>query len=120
RTGHAVFLRDAPVNHTHVCMITLPYVPGFAVEVARPLTEVDHSLGRIENYLILIGGAGIAIAAALGLGVSRAALAPVRRLTTTAETVTETGDLSQRIHSSDRDELGRRAASFNAMLGALE
>ena len=120
RTGHGVFLMDARVNHTHVRIITFPYVPGFAVEVARPLTEVDHSLGRIENYLILIGGAGIAIAAALGLGVSRAALAPVRRLTTTTETVTRTGDLSQRIETDGRDEVGRLAASFNAMLGALE
>jgi len=120
RNGRGTFLMDAHVNDTHVRIITFPYAPGFAVEVARPLTEVDQSLGRIENYLILIGGAGIAIAAALGLGVSRAALAPVRRLTTATETVTETGDLSQRIQTSGRDELSRLAASFNAMLGALE
>jgi two-component system sensor histidine kinase MprB len=120
RTGRGIFLMDAHVNRTHIRVITFPYARGFAVEVARPLTEVDHSLGRIENYLILIGGAGIAIAAALGLGVSRAALAPVRRLTTTTETVTRTGDLSQRIETDGRDELGRLAASFNAMLGALE
>ena len=37
---------------------------------ARPRsTEVDHSLGRIKNLLILIAGGGIAIAAALGLAV---------------------------------------------------
>jgi len=113
------FLRDATVRGTHVRMITFP-VQGGAVQIVRPLTEVDHTLGRIENYLILIGGGGIAIAAALGLAVSRAALAPVRRLTATAENVTKTGDLSERIESSDRDELGRLAASFNAMLGALE
>jgi two-component system, OmpR family, sensor histidine kinase MprB len=120
RDGRGTFLRDAHVNGTHIRIITFPYLPGYAVEVARPLTEVDRSLGRIENYLILIAGGGIAIAAALGLGVSRAALAPVRRLTETTETVTETGDLSQRIETSGRDELGRLAASFNAMLGALE
>jgi two-component system, OmpR family, sensor histidine kinase MprB len=120
RDGRGTFLRDAHVNGTHIRIITFPYLPGYAVEVARPLTEVDRSLGRIENYLILIAGGGIAIAAALGLGVARAALAPVRRLTETTETVTETGDLSQRIETSGRDELGRLAASFNAMLGALE
>jgi two-component system sensor histidine kinase MprB len=113
------FLRDAHVSDTHVRMITFP-VGGVAVQVVRPLTEVDHSLGRIENYLILISGGGIAIAAALGLLVSRAALAPVRRLTAATETVTETGDLSQRIDASGRDELTRLAASFNTMLGALE
>jgi two-component system sensor histidine kinase MprB len=113
------FLRDAHVSNTHVRMITFP-IGGVAVQVVRPLTEVDHSLARIETWLILIAGGGIAIAAALGLLVARAALAPVRRLTETAETVTETGDLSQRIDVTGRDELARLAASFNAMLSALE
>jgi two-component system sensor histidine kinase MprB len=122
RTGSGTLFMDAEVNDLHVRIVTVPYrlAPGVAVEIARPLTEVDHSLGRIENYLILIGGAGIAIAAGLGLVVSRAALAPVRRLTAATETVTETGDLSQRIDATGRDELSRLAASFNAMLGALE
>jgi two-component system sensor histidine kinase MprB len=101
-------------------MLTFPYGAGAAVQIALSLREVDHSLGRIKNLLILIAGGGIAIAAGLGLAVSRAALAPVRRLTAAAENVTETGDLSDRIEVSGRDELSRLAASFNAMLGALE
>jgi two-component system sensor histidine kinase MprB len=120
RNGGETFLSDAHVDGTHIRMLTFPYVQGYAVQIARPLTEVDHSLGRIENLLILIAGGGIAIAAALGLAVSKAALAPVRRLTAAAETVTETGDLSERIDVAGRDELSRLADSFNAMLGALE
>ena len=120
RDGRGTFFMDARVNRTHVRVVTFPYVPGVAVQVARPLTEVDRSLGQIKNLLFLIGGAGIAIAAALGLLVSRAVLAPVRRLTTATENVTETGDLSERIDASGRDELSRLAASFNTMLGALE
>ena len=118
------FLRDARVHGTHVRMITFPvFDPSGqigAVQIVRPLTEVDHTLGRVETWLILIAGGGIAIAAALGLLVARAALAPVRRLTTATETVTETGDLSQRIEATGNDELTRLATSFNAMLGALE
>ena len=113
------FLRDTTAHGTHVRMITFQ-VQGGAVQVVRPLTEVDHTLGQIQNWLILIGGGGIAIAAALGLLVSRAALAPVRQLTSATETVTETGDLTQRIDATGRDELARLAASFNAMLAALE
>ncbi len=120
RNGSGTFLADAQVNRTHVRMLSFPYAPGFAVQIARPLTEVDHSLERIKNLLILIAGGGIAIAAALGLAVSRAALAPVRRLTAATETVTETGDLTERIDARGRDELSRLAGSFNAMLGALE
>jgi two-component system, OmpR family, sensor histidine kinase MprB len=113
------FLRDAHVSGAHVRMITFP-VGDAAVQVILPLTEVDRSLSRIETWLILIAGGGLAIAAALGMLVARAALVPVRRLTATAETVTETGDLSQRIEVGGHDELARLAASFNAMLGALE
>jgi two-component system sensor histidine kinase MprB len=120
RTGRGSFFVDTRVQGIHLRMLTFPYGPGLAVQIVRPLTEVDHSLGRIENLLILIAGSGIAIAAGLGLLVSRAALAPVRRLTAATENVTETGDLSQRIDVGGRDELSRLAASFNTMLGALE
>ena len=120
RTGQGSFFMNTRVEGTNLRMLTFPYATGFAVQIVRPLTEVDHSLGRIENLLILIAGSGIAIAAGLGLLVSRAALAPVRRLTAATETVTETGDLSQRIDVGGRDELNRLAGSFNTMLGALE
>jgi two-component system sensor histidine kinase MprB len=113
------FFSDAHVRGTHFRVLTMP-VRGGALRVARSLTEVDNSLGHIKNLLILIAGGGIAIAAALGLAVSRAALAPVRRLTTATENVTKTGDLSDRIEVGGRDELSRLAGSFNAMLGTLE
>jgi len=109
RGERGAFFSDTHVRKTHLRMLTFPYGTGGAVQVARSLTEVDHSLGRIKNLLILIAGGGIAIAAALGLAVSRAALAPVRRLTTATENVTETGDLSDRIEVSGRDELSRLA-----------
>jgi two-component system sensor histidine kinase MprB len=101
-------------------VLTVSAGPGYALEVARPLTEVDKSLRRIGLFLFLIAGAGVAGAAALGLVVSRTALAPVKRLTDTAERVTATGDLSQRIEIDGRDELSRLALSFNSMLAALE
>jgi len=120
RGERGAFFSDVDVQGTHLRVLTFPYGRGGAVEVARSMTEVDHSLGRIKNLLVLIAGGGIAIAAALGLAVSRAALAPVRRLTAATENVTETGDLSDRIEVDGRDELSRLAASFNAMLGALQ
>jgi len=111
---------DVDVAGTHLRVLTFAYGPGVAVQVARPLTEVDQSLERIGIFLLLIAGGGVAIAAVLGLLVSRAALFPVRRLTETAETVTATGDLSKRIEVTGRDELSRLAISFNTMLAALE
>jgi two-component system sensor histidine kinase MprB len=94
--------------------------PPYALQIARPLTEVNHTLHRLAVFLLLIAAGGVAVAAGLGLAVSKTALGPVRRLTSATENVTETGDLSQRIDAEGRDELSRLAASFNTMLGALE
>ena len=92
----------------------------YALQVARYLGEVNHTLGRITIFLILIAVGGIAIAGGIGLVVSQAALAPVRRLTKATERVAETRDLSERIEAHGEDELSRLAASFNTMLAALE
>jgi two-component system, OmpR family, sensor histidine kinase MprB len=92
----------------------------YALQVARSLGEVNHTLHRITLFLILIAAGGVAIAGGIGLAVSQAALTPVRRLTRATEKVTETGDLSERIEAHGEDELSRLAASFNTMLAALE
>lgn len=110
---------EATVDGQHLRVFTFAYGPA-ALQVARPLTEVDQTLDRLRLLLLLIAAIGVAVAAVLGLLVSRAALAPVRRLRDTAERVTRTGDLSQRIDASGRDELSSLAASFNSMLAALE
>src|SRR5206468_9946003 len=109
------FYEDARVGASHVRIITFPYQPGFAVQIARPLDETDRSLARIRWLLILIATGGTMIAGGLGLIVSRAALTPVRRLTEATETVTETRDLSERIEVEGRDELIRLASSFNTL-----
>jgi len=114
------FITDTKVRDAHVRMLVEPIGEGYALQVMRPLAEVDSALGRIKRLLLLLGGIGIGVAAALGLVVARGALAPVRRLTSTAEHVSKTRDLTSRIEVGSRDELGRLAATFNTMLAALE
>jgi two-component system sensor histidine kinase MprB len=114
------FFTDETIRGVHVRVLTFPARPGWALQVLRPLDEVDNTLDRLRTFLILISLGGIGVAIALGLLVSRAAVAPVARLTRATERVTETGDLSERIDARGQDELSRLAGSFNAMLGALE
>jgi len=94
--------------------------PGGAVITVHPLDPTHHALARIGFWILLIGGIGIGAAAALAAFVATAALRPVRRLTAAAENVAATGDLTERVNVSGRDELGRMAARFNGMLAALE
>jgi two-component system sensor histidine kinase MprB len=113
------FFDNQTVSQTKLRVLTIGGDP-YALQFARSLSDTDKALNRIKLFLFLIAGGGIAVAAGLGLGVSGAALAPVRRLTKTAEDVSETRDLSRRIEVSGRDELSRLASTFNTMLAALE
>ncbi len=112
-------LADADLDGTHVRVLTTG-TPFGAVQVARPLDEVDSVLHRVLIVLIVVGLGGIALAAALGALVARTALAPVARFTRRTEALTADPDPSQRMEEGGRDELGRLAASFNATLDALE
>jgi two-component system, OmpR family, sensor histidine kinase MprB len=119
-SGHGRALDDRTVKGTHLRVLTLGGGSLGAVLIARPLTEVDHELSQILLILLLVGVAGIAIAALLGALVARTALAPIARFTGRAETLAGGLDLSQRLEVTGRDELARLAGSFNATLDALE
>jgi two-component system sensor histidine kinase MprB len=117
--GRSSILRSVDVGGTHLRVITVPTDNGIALQFARPLTDVDNTLGQLRLDLALIGLGGIALAAALGFFVARTSLRPVKKLTRAAEHVTETEDLTATIEVDRNDELGRLAESFNAMLTAL-
>jgi two-component system, OmpR family, sensor histidine kinase MprB len=114
------FFQDAVVAGLHVRILTAHLGPGVAVQLARPLDEVDRSLHRLGLILILVGLGGVALAAGTGWLVTRASVTPVRRLTEATEHVIATGDLTQRIETRGSDEISRLATSFNAMLEVLE
>jgi len=118
--GGAPFVRDANVHGIHLRVRAESLGGGRAVQFAQPLTEVDSLLARLRLILALIVVGGIALAALLGRLVAGAAMQPLKRLTEATEHVARTRDLSGRIEPSGRDELGRLASSFNAMLDALE
>src|SRR5918994_1762332 len=115
------FFSDERVSGTHLRVYTLPTNrAGLALQIARPLVEVDAALDRIRTLLFLIASIGIGLAVGLGLVVSKALRAPVQRLARPAEEVSETHALPRRIDATGTDELSRLAATFNTMLGALE
>ena len=114
------FFSDATVGGDPLRIYTAQVKPGQAIQVARPLSEVDDALDRLALILAAVSIGGVVLAVALGVLVSRAALAPVRRLSRAAREVAATHDLSRRIEPRRDDELGGLASSFNTMLIALE
>ena len=118
--GGDPFFADAVIEGTHVLQLVVPVGDGYALQLVRPLEEVDRLLDRIGIVLILVSLGGIAAAAAFGALVARTALRPVTQLTREAEVVAETRDLSHRIGLEGNDELARLGASFDTMLAALD
>jgi two-component system sensor histidine kinase MprB len=100
--------------------VVVPVEGGGAVVVARDISYIKRDLDRLRLVLILVSLGGIAVAAAAARLVSRATLAPVRRLTAAAERIAETGEPSERVPEGGHDELAALGASFNTMLAALE
>jgi two-component system, OmpR family, sensor histidine kinase MprB len=114
------FYSDEQVEGTHVRVLTQRAGPNLAVQLARPLTEIDHALANLRLGLALGSLAVIALAAFLARYATRHAVRPVTDLTETAEHVARTRDLSRRIEAQGGDELARLAATFNTMLEALD
>jgi two-component system sensor histidine kinase MprB len=111
---------DVTAQNTHWRIYAVPLGPGRALELARPLTEIDAALASTRLALIGLALAAAVLAAALAAIVARTALRPVAKLTATVEEVTKTRDLSRRVAAQGRDELSRLGTSFDAMLGQLE
>jgi two-component system sensor histidine kinase MprB len=112
-------LRDVHVGGQHLRMVTVPTDRGIAIELARSLSEVDGALRGLGFVLTLVSGIGIALAVGVGLLVARGVIGPVERLTAAAEHVAQTEDFTTSIDIDRTDELGRLAASFNAMLATV-
>jgi two-component system, OmpR family, sensor histidine kinase MprB len=117
---HDAFFADDRPDGTHVRVYTAAVESGGAIQVARALEDTDQTLNELALILAAVTLGGVALAAGLGYIVSRAALAPVARLSDAAEQVAATHDLSQRIDPGGGDELGRLAVTFNSMLETLE
>lgn len=93
---------------------------GGLVRTSRAANADD---GALRNAALLLAGLTVAaggityVAARLAAG---RILRPIAELTATAEHVTQTRDLTARLHpAGTNDEVGRLGSSFDTMLGAL-
>ena len=114
------FFANTTVAGVHARVFTVPVARGVALQIVSPLDSVQRELRRLELILLLVSIGGIGLALGGGMLVSATTLVAVRRVTDAAERVTSTLDTSERVPEKGKDELGRLAVSFNAMLAALQ
>jgi two-component system OmpR family sensor kinase len=90
------------------------------VLLARPLSGVDETLGRLLRIELLVTAAVLVCLAALGLVVVQLGLRPLTEIEGT-EAAIAAGDLSKRVDRAEpRTEVGRLGLALNEMLGRIE
>ena len=107
------------VEDTRLRVLTSPLDPDLALQLARPLAEVEQALASLTRRLAAAASAGVVLAALLGWVLAGRVTGPVRQLTKLAESVSDTQDLSRRLDLPGDDELARLAAAFDRMLASL-
>ncbi len=94
------------------------------IVVGEPIGSRDNIINLVDQVLRLFGVVGVALAVWGGWIMAGRALAPVGRITATADSIANRdGDvsLSQRLEVPDTgDELSRLAHTFNGMLDRIE
>jgi two-component system, OmpR family, sensor kinase len=91
------------------------------VEVAALMASIDDALAVIRRALLFGSVLALILAGVGGSILARAALQPIKNVTETAQQITGTSDLSQRIPMGTvNDEVGQLTATVNDMLGRLE
>ncbi|HVU16391.1 MAG TPA: adenylate/guanylate cyclase domain-containing protein [Candidatus Didemnitutus sp.] len=88
------------------------------VVLQRPLGPELEAAHELENYLILISLAALAVALLVALGLARNVSQPLQALTDHTRLVTA-GDYGIRISLERSDELGELAGAFNQMTAGL-
>jgi len=94
-------------------------LPNGALQVARPLDEVDSVLDDLRRRTLVLVLLVSVAAAMVGWLIAGTVAAPVRRLTRAAEDVASSGRLDVEVPGIGRDEVGRLGSAFRDMLGAL-
>jgi two-component system sensor histidine kinase MprB len=105
-------------QRTNSRVVAVPTGQNAALVMSTSMQQTQRTLAQLSVVLVVMGGAGILLAAAAGTAVARAGLRPVQRLTAATERVALTGDLRP-IPVGGDDELARLTTSFNRMLSAL-
>ena len=93
-------------------------VVGFA-RVALPLDQIDRSVARLRQPLIVIAIAAAIAVLLVALFIAGRIARPVEQLTVVADRMAS-GDFSMRGSPTTRDEVGRLTIAFNRMAEELE
>ena len=115
--GYRVLSRPAPVE----IQGTNEPIGQVLVQYGRSVSDTEATVTRVELLLLLgvLIGTGMALLA--GMTIARRAMAPIARLTVTAEEIARTRDPSRSVPQSEaEDEVSELARTLQGMLRELD
>jgi two-component system, OmpR family, sensor histidine kinase MprB len=121
-------IRTVEVEGVRLRMLVTPVGDRLALQVARPLDEVEDVIATVRRRTALLTATGALLAALVAWLIAGRSIRPVARLTAAVERVRDGADLGRRVSGGDGgdvpggrdDEVARLARAFDAMLARLD
>lgn len=121
--GHTTFETVRFHNEISIRLLSYPIQHGDTlVNILRVGTSLQHGedmLSRLVFVLLIGSPLAVAVSVLGGWFLAGRALRPVDSITLAAQRIAG-GDLTQRIHTTSKDEIGRLASTFNDMIARIE
>ncbi len=92
---------------------------GDVIRFAVGVEQIDEAVAAVRGQILIIGIIAVLIAAAMSAVLSVAATRPLRRMREIA-TAMAAGDLTRRVHTSRRDEIGDLGRSLDTLSAELQ
>ena len=121
--GHAIFETVRFQNEITIRLLSYPIRHGETLvnilRVGTSLRPVEEMLARLVFVLLIGSPLAVVVSMLGGWFLADRALRPVDTITLAAQRIAG-GDLTQRIETTSKDEIGRLASTFNNMIARLE
>ncbi|MDH5561246.1 MAG: ATP-binding protein [Deltaproteobacteria bacterium] len=106
-------------KQSYISLVTLGKIEWKLI-VAIPFEQYNQPLKNLIDLFLIIGIVIIAVGCLLSIFYGYLIAKPILKLTQFTTEITQSGDLSKRVESISRDEIGDLALSFNEMLEKLQ
>lgn len=94
---------------------------ALGVQVLQSLQPIERMLENVWRYLLLGTVMALVLAALVGAYLAQRTLQPLKTITNTAGSISQTGDLGRRLAISETtSEVGQLATTFNQMLDQIQ
>jgi len=121
--GHTTFETVRFQNEIPIRLLSYPIRHGDTLmnilRVGTSLRSGEDMVSRLMFVMLIGSPLAVAVSMLGGWVLAGRALRPVDSITLAAQRITG-GDLTQRIHTTSKDEIGRLASTFNDMIARLE